>query len=251
MNIGRSIRNIRTENNMSQEEFAEIFFVTRQTVSNWENEKSYPDLNTIVKISDEFGVSLDSLLKGDREMINEISEKAAIGRKWNKIRRIVCTVTGMVVVGTILLLIIENVIWHIRKDKLERYFNDTVYSLGFTESDERYYILEKNGITYTLPHQEMPSFWDFTMDFHAKHLDCHYENDLYDFNIRLSGDMYSLRITDKFNEQDYYIRIDENGNILSDKELPEFVRKQYFDNADRIKSIISNGMKIYKQVYAD
>ncbi|MDE5835041.1 MAG: helix-turn-helix domain-containing protein, partial [Ruminococcus sp.] len=89
MNIGKSIRRIRTENNMSQEDFAEIFFVTRQTVSNWENEKSYPDLSTIVKISDRFGVSLDTLLKGDMEMVNEISEKASIGIKWNRIRRTV------------------------------------------------------------------------------------------------------------------------------------------------------------------
>ena len=52
-----------------------MYNVTRQTVSNWENEKSYPDLSTLVKISDEFNVSLDILLKGDFRMVKDIDKK--------------------------------------------------------------------------------------------------------------------------------------------------------------------------------
>ena len=66
---------IRKEHKMSQEDFAEIFHVTRQTVSSWENSKSYPDIETIVKISDYFHLSLDILLKGDQEMILKISKE--------------------------------------------------------------------------------------------------------------------------------------------------------------------------------
>lgn len=54
MQLGQTIQKIRKENHLTQEEFAEIFHVTRQTVSNWENEKSYPDLLTLVAISDNF-----------------------------------------------------------------------------------------------------------------------------------------------------------------------------------------------------
>ena len=50
MQLGQTIQKIRKENHLTQEEFAEIFHVTRQTVSNWENEKSYPDLLTLVAI---------------------------------------------------------------------------------------------------------------------------------------------------------------------------------------------------------
>lgn len=50
MNIGKKIIEIRKERNMTQEDFANIFHVTRQTVSNWENEKSYPDLQTLIRI---------------------------------------------------------------------------------------------------------------------------------------------------------------------------------------------------------
>ena len=62
MNIGNQILNIRKENQLTQEEFGKLFHVTRQTVSNWENGKSYPDLQVLVDISNQFGVSLDSAL---------------------------------------------------------------------------------------------------------------------------------------------------------------------------------------------
>ena len=71
MNIGAKIIEIRKQRNMTQEDFAKIFHVTRQTVSNWENEKSYPDLQTLVQISNEFDVSLDTMLKEDMLMVKE------------------------------------------------------------------------------------------------------------------------------------------------------------------------------------
>ena len=58
MNLGNKIQEIRKKNKMSQEEFAEIFNVTRQTISSWENSKSYPDIETLIKLSDKFDISL-------------------------------------------------------------------------------------------------------------------------------------------------------------------------------------------------
>lgn len=75
MQLGQAIAQIRKERGLTQEAFAKAFNVTRQTVSNWENEKSYPDLSTLVKISDEFNVSLDVLLKGDFRMVKDIDKK--------------------------------------------------------------------------------------------------------------------------------------------------------------------------------
>lgn len=63
MNIGNQISNIRKEQQLTQEEFGRLFHVTRQTVSNWENEKSYPDLQILVDMSNQFEISLDTLLK--------------------------------------------------------------------------------------------------------------------------------------------------------------------------------------------
>ena len=71
MEIGKQIKQYLSELSLSQEEFADKIFVTRQTVSNWENDKSYPDINSLVLMSNVFGVSLDNLIKGDVDEMNE------------------------------------------------------------------------------------------------------------------------------------------------------------------------------------
>lgn len=75
MELGKNIIKIRKENKLTQDDFAKKYFVTRQTVSNWENSKSYPDLETLVKISDDFNISLDMLLKEDDKMVKSITKK--------------------------------------------------------------------------------------------------------------------------------------------------------------------------------
>ena len=79
MNIANQILNIRKEYNLTQEEFGQLFYVTRQSVSNWENGKSYPDLHTLVDISNRFDVSLDELLKGDEKMVKTIDRERVLG----------------------------------------------------------------------------------------------------------------------------------------------------------------------------
>ncbi len=59
---------------MSQEEFAQRYHVTRQTISNWENEKNYPDLETLVKISEDSGISIDYMLKDNIEIVQSIDK---------------------------------------------------------------------------------------------------------------------------------------------------------------------------------
>lgn len=79
MNIGSQILAIRKEQQLTQEKFGELFHVTRQTVSNWENEKSYPDLQILIDISDRFELSLDTLLKGDSKMVKAIDRERVFG----------------------------------------------------------------------------------------------------------------------------------------------------------------------------
>ena len=71
MEIGRQIKKYRHALALSQEDLAEKVFVTRQTISNWENAKNYPDINSLVLLSQLFGVSLDILVKGDLEEMKE------------------------------------------------------------------------------------------------------------------------------------------------------------------------------------
>lgn len=71
MNLNKQIKNYREEFNFSQEELAKKLFVSRQTISNWENERSYPDIHNLLLLSVLFDVSLDELVKGDVEKMKE------------------------------------------------------------------------------------------------------------------------------------------------------------------------------------
>lgn len=71
LEIGKTIKQHRAELGWSQEVLAEKAYVSRQTVSNWETEKSYPDVHSLLILSDLFGVSLDELIKGDVAVMKE------------------------------------------------------------------------------------------------------------------------------------------------------------------------------------
>ena len=79
MNVGHTIQKIRKEQNLTQEAFGDIFHVTRQAVSNWETGKTYPDLQILVEISEQYGISLDAMLKEDPQMVKTIDRERAIG----------------------------------------------------------------------------------------------------------------------------------------------------------------------------
>lgn len=70
MDIGSKLQNARMRANLTQEQVAEELGVSRQTISNWENEKTYPDIRSVVRLSDLYEVSLDHLLKEDKPMSN-------------------------------------------------------------------------------------------------------------------------------------------------------------------------------------
>ena len=77
MEIGKRIRELRNAKGWNQEEFAEKTYVSRQTISSWENDKSYPDIKSLLLMSELFGVSLDELIKGDIvTMKKEISSES-------------------------------------------------------------------------------------------------------------------------------------------------------------------------------
>ena len=65
MELGNQIKKYRSELQISQEQLADRIYVSRQTISNWENEKSYPDVNSLILLSEVFQTSIDKLIKGD------------------------------------------------------------------------------------------------------------------------------------------------------------------------------------------
>ena len=84
---------------LTQEQVAEKIMVSRQTVSNWENGKSLPDIVSIMSLSDLYQISIDELLKGDKRMKEKMEKDANIA-KANK-RVILTTAIITLVVGII------------------------------------------------------------------------------------------------------------------------------------------------------
>lgn len=75
MEISKCIKDSRQKNNISQESLAEQLNVSRQTISSWETGKSYPDIVSVIKMSDIFNISLDKMLKEDIKLIHNMQEK--------------------------------------------------------------------------------------------------------------------------------------------------------------------------------
>ena len=75
MEIGGRIRKLRASHDMSQDDLAARVYVSCQTISSWENDKTYPDVQSLLLLSEIFDVSVDFLIKGDVETMNETVER--------------------------------------------------------------------------------------------------------------------------------------------------------------------------------
>ena len=78
MELGKRLKEYRNNAGMTQDDLAERLYVTRQTISSWENDKSYPDIHSLLMMSDLFNVSLDTLVRGDIEVMKEKIDQESI-----------------------------------------------------------------------------------------------------------------------------------------------------------------------------
>lgn len=100
MNIGIKIKNARIKNNLTQEQVAEFLGVSRQTISNWETEKTYPDIVNVVKMSELYHVSLDHLLKEEKPMSNYLEyleESTNVVKSRNKFAKLILITTYLAI----------------------------------------------------------------------------------------------------------------------------------------------------------
>ena len=82
MNFSEKIKAIRKKQNLTQEQFAEKIFVSRNAVAKWESNRGYPDIQNLITISELFGISLDDLIKNDKKLKNKIILDSA-SKKWH------------------------------------------------------------------------------------------------------------------------------------------------------------------------
>lgn len=71
MELGNQIRKHRASQGLSQEDLAAKIYVSRQTISNWETDRTYPDVQSLLLLSALFDTTIDELVKGDVETMKE------------------------------------------------------------------------------------------------------------------------------------------------------------------------------------
>lgn len=109
MEIGKQLKDARIHSGFTQEKVAEKINVSRQTISNWENEKSYPDIISVIELSNLYSISLDDLLKGDKKMMKHLEESTNIVKSNQKlIGAIVANIVIVVLLITLNMFIPNN-----------------------------------------------------------------------------------------------------------------------------------------------
>lgn len=244
MDLGNKLSLIRKEHNLTQEEFAEKYNVTRQTISNWENSKSYPDLDTLVKISDDFSVSLDVLLKEDRNVIKDISKCQRNGKTYKRIIIVLSVILGIALIAVG----IYFGMYYSAKEKLEKNFIETIKENSFYENDNGYYTLEYNDkISYEVPNQKVPIESGYKFHFFAQQLYCKIDlNENYLKLIWIDNNYYDAEVINK-----------ENGEIVKQigllgktdiNQIDEILKKVEIDKS-LLKDAVDKGNDLYNQFY--
>ena len=104
MEIGKKLREARSEKGMTQEALAERLGVSRQTISSWENNRSYPDIVSLIALSDIYSLSLDGLLKGDKKMMEHLEESTNTVKSRQRLSKIIL-VTAYLMIWTMSVLV--------------------------------------------------------------------------------------------------------------------------------------------------
>ena len=108
--VSTTIKKLRVEKNMNQEQLAEQLHVTRQAVSNWETGKTQPDIETLTQLAQLFGVSTEYLIYGQEP----VKDSDAIKRTW-RFGRVHLAITyhpeKLVLWGAVLATVVSYVKW--------------------------------------------------------------------------------------------------------------------------------------------
>ncbi|EFR44446.1 helix-turn-helix domain-containing protein [Streptococcus pseudoporcinus] len=83
MELGEKLSSCRKKAGFSQEDLAEKIYVSRQTISNWENNRSYPDIHSLIALVNLFNLSLDQLVEGDIDEMKKIVQRDDL-KKFNR-----------------------------------------------------------------------------------------------------------------------------------------------------------------------
>lgn len=121
MDIGQKLKQARLKADLTQEQVADQILVSRQTISNWENERTLPDIASVIKLSDLYSISLDELLKGDQRMIEHLEESTNVVKSNKRLL--------FAVLLNVVLLIVFFTVAGFMSDKQNQYLLVSVFSV--------------------------------------------------------------------------------------------------------------------------
>lgn len=98
MSFGGNLQYLRKAYDMTQEALAEQMEVSRQTVSRWESDSVFPEMDKVVRLCELFHVNMDDLLRGSVEdaCANDLDE---YDRAYNRFSKLIALATGLVLLG--------------------------------------------------------------------------------------------------------------------------------------------------------
>lgn len=252
MKIGETILKLREAKQMSQEEFAQHYHVTRQTISNWEKEKNYPDLQTLVQISDESGISLDSMIKDNFSMVQEIDKKVR-HLKWFKI--------GTIIVLVIVFFIASYIgIQKGQQNRIIQTYKSNLEEIGFEKEGDNY-CLTDSDFKYEVYMFDRPDIWKLNQKMSEREKfivatlikkDTDLKDNL-DITIRKTKGFITL----SFSKRNYVANdnspqiaeysLDKNGQIKHKEKMDTADSEIY----DQLKEQIASGVKKLNEMYSD
>ena len=245
MDLGNKISKIRKDNNLTQEDFAEKYNVTRQTISSWENSKSYPDLETLVKISEDFSISLDVLLKEDKKVIEKISKSQKDSKKFKKLSLILGIVIGIIVLA----ICTYFGVYYYKKNKLEHNFETTIKENKFYKDKNGTYTFNyQDNISYTVPNEKLIFNSEFKFHFFTQQLYCeiNLEENKSLLLVWIDYDYYGAELIDTKTRNtiiDVGLLGYENINQITE------ITSQIDIDEGLLKDAIDKGNDLYKQFY--
>lgn len=235
MSLGKKILKIRKDNKMSQDEFAEVLNVTRQTISNWENSKNYPDIETLIKISDEFNISLDILLKGDKQMVSKIDKQV----KDNKKLKLIIIILISLAVITSGFIITNNYIKREQEEKNNIRYEELISNinkLGLKTDEIGFASITENNINYKIYVKKPQIFQEFisaTTEFTPNEM------------ISATYDGKNIKVT-YLNENNITIYCDKTGDLKNINQNNVAIYNKYKDGTVQI---VVRMVDIFDSVY--
>ena len=238
MTVAEMIKETRTSANMTQEEYGAKLGVSRQTVSSWENGRSFPDLQMLIDICNIYHISLDKLLNEDNHFVNKLD----FYRRISKIIKLVsiCTIIGILILGIVFAR------WKIiATDKNETFANKTE-SYGFVLEDG-IYCMNEDDVFYEIPNQKLPFL---KTDFFVKKTFASFEINGTEINIDAYNNENVVNITFNHNRslKGNWTKTGELTIIesdLNDKEIAMLHK-----NEQRIRTISEHLLNIHSSVYS-